>query len=281
MKYFLLLSGLMSLFACSSCSDVRIKEHPEWKSYFDDYKVEGCFEVYDNNKETAHYYNKERCAQQLSPASTFKIFNSLVGLETAVAPDEQMVIKWDGVKRWNEDWNKDLTMAQAFKVSAVPYYQELARRIGRERMQSYLDTVQYGNKTIGDSLDMFWLNNQLKISADEQVGFIKRLYHTELPFSERSQRIVRSIMLQQEKENYRLFYKTGWSQATKGENLLWVVGFVEKFKVLKNVETGKMDHIPHPYFFALNFSSKDSTQDLRKIRLELMDKLLKANGIDQ
>jgi beta-lactamase class D len=278
MRNFLLLSGLLILTIATSCSDIRIKEHPEWKSYFDKYKVEGCFEVYDNNKEMAHYYNKERCAERMSPASTFKIFNSLVGLETAVAPDEQLVIKWDGVKRWNEDWNQDLTMQKAFKVSALPYYQELARRIGRERMQHYLDTVQYGNKTIGTAVDSFWINNQLRISADEQVGFIKRLYHTELPFSERTQRIVRSMMLQKEATNYKLYYKTGWSTAGQ-KDLLWIVGYVEKIQVLKNVETGKMDHIPHPYFFALNFSTSDTTKDLLQLRMDLLQDLLNANDI--
>ncbi len=278
MRNLLLIPALLIATLFTSCSDVRIKEHDEWKKYFDEYGVDGCFEVYDNNKETAHYYNKERCAERLSPASTFKIFNSLVGLETAVAPDEQFVIKWDGVKRWNDDWNKDLTMAQAFKVSAVPYYQELARRIGRERMQHYLDTVKYGNMKIGDSLDRFWLNNTLLISADEQVGFIKRLYHGELPFSERTQRIVKSMMLQKQTDDYRLCYKTGWNNS-KAENILWVVGYVEKIERLKNIETGKIDAIPHPYFFALNFSTTDTTKDWKILRLALLQKLLDANGI--
>lgn len=280
MKYLLRLSPLFLLFL-ASCSDVRIKEHPEWKSYFDAEKVEGCFEVYDNNKETAHYYNKERCAQRFSPASTFKIFNSLVALETTVAPDEQLLIKWDGVKRSNEDWNKDLTMAQAFKVSALPYYQEIARRIGKERMQHYLDTVKYGNMEIGDSIDAFWINDRLRITADEQVGFIKRLYHTELPFNERAQRIVRGMMLQQEAPGYKLYYKTGWYVGQ--ENLLWVVGYVEKTEELKNVETGKLEQIPHPYFFALNFSASagDTTRDLRALRTKLLKQLLDANGIGQ
>jgi beta-lactamase class D len=278
MRNVLLLSGLFIIAFATSCSDIRIKEHPEWKKYFDEYHVEGCFEVYDNNKEIAHYYNKERCAQQLSPASTFKIFNSLVGLETGVAPDEQLVIKWDGIKRWNEDWNKDLTMAEAFKVSALPYYQELARRIGVQNMQHYLDTVKYGNMKIGTSVDSFWINNTLLISADEQVGFIKRLYHGELPFSERSQRIVRGMMLQKQSNNYKLYYKTGWNN-TNNSNLLWIVGFVEKSEELKHVETGKLEAIPHPYFFALNFTTTDTTKDLRKIRLELLQKLLDANDI--
>jgi beta-lactamase class D len=278
MRNLLLLCGIFIIAVASSCSDVRIKEHPEWKQYFDEYHVDGCFEVYDNNKEIAHYYNKERSARQMSPASTFKIFNSLVGLETGVAPDEQLVIKWDGIKRWNEDWNKDLTMAQAFKVSALPYYQELARRIGVHDMQHYLDTVQYGNKKIGTAIDSFWINNTLLISADEQVGFIKRLYHGELPFKERTQRIVRGMMLQKESKNYKVYYKTGWDKSGNA-NLLWVVGYVEKFEELRHVETHKLEAIPHPYFFAMNFTSTDTTKDLKQVRLELLQKLLDANDI--
>lgn len=281
MKKFLPFAALAVMVISSACSDIRIKEHPEWKQHFDTYKVDGCFEVYDNNKEIAHYYNRERCALQITPASTFKIFNSLVGLETSVAPDEQMVIKWDGVSRPNADWNKDLTMAEAFRVSAVPYYQELARRIGRDRMQHYLDTVKYGNMKIGDSIDQFWLNNTLRISADEQVGFIKRLYHGELPFSERSQRIVRGMMLQKESSNYKLYYKTGWGSDSVKNAQLWVVGYVEKTEVMKNVETGKQEAIPHPYFFALNFVAKDTARDLRQVRQELLQKLLDANDIAQ
>ncbi len=275
------ISGLLAgIGLLTSCSDIRIKEHKEWKQYFDEYGVEGCFEVYDNNKETAHYYNKERSALRVSPASTFKIFNSLVALEDGVAADEQLVIQWDGVTRSIANWNQDLTMAQAFRYSSVPYYQELARRNGRERMQHYLDTVRYGNARIGPEIDQFWLNDTLLISADEQVGFIKRLYHAELPFSARSQRIVRGMMLQKDEPGYKLYYKTGWGDY-KGEQLLWVVGYVEKFNELKNVKTKKLEVIPHPYFFAMNFSTADTTRDLQEIRVALLQKLLHAQGIGE
>ena len=80
-------------------------------------------------------YNITLDTSRFLPASTFKIVNSLIGIETGIITDEKMVIKWDGVKRWNEDWNKYLSMQQAFKVSALPYYQEVARRIGRDTMK--------------------------------------------------------------------------------------------------------------------------------------------------
>jgi beta-lactamase class D len=290
--------GILLAVVASSCRNIRIKEYDEWGKYFEEAGVQGCFEVYDNNKETAVYYNKERCAERFTPASTFKIFSALVALESSIAPDEQLLIKWDGKTRYykdgkpvygadtaqatlREEWAKDLTMAQAFKVSAVPYFQELARRIGAAEMQSYLDTVKYGNMSIGEQIDEFWLNGSLKISPDEQVGFVKRLYFGELPgFSERTQRIVRGMMLQKETDTYKLYYKTGWGKSSD-KNILWVVGFVEKINELKNVETKNIDRIPHPYFFALNFETDNSRQDVAELRLSLLNKLLAAYGLDE
>src|SRR6202000_3273273 len=149
----------LAILLFSSCSKTRIKEHAEWGNYFEQYGIKNaCFILRDNNHESIHYYNKNRCLQRFLPASTFKIFNSVVALETAIAPDDQLVIKWDGVPR-RPEWDKDMTMHEAFKVSCVPYYQEIARRIGPARMQHYLDTVKYGNMVMAGSIDNFWLNN--------------------------------------------------------------------------------------------------------------------------
>lgn len=267
------------LFTLSSCSGVRIKEHAEWKKYFDQFGVEGCIEIYDNNKEIAAFYNKERVATPFTPASTFKIVNSLIALETGVAPDEQMVIKWDGKEREIENWNQDLSMSEAFKYSAVPYYQELARRIGRNKMQYYLDTLKYGNMKIGDEVDQFWLNGTLRISADEQVGLMKRLYHGELPaFSERSQRIVRGMMLQEEGEHYRLYYKTGKGHDSN-KDLYWMVGYLEQFVPTKHTKTQQINDIPHPYFFAINISTNDDNKDMNAVRINILKEILKDQNI--
>ncbi len=166
----------------ASCSVNRAKVDDSLKKYFDDNKVDGCFTMLSNNDGKVTVYNLTLDTTRLLPASTFKIVNSLIGLETGIITDEKMVIKWDGIKRSNEDWNKDMNMEQAFKVSCVPYYQEVARRIGKDTMQLWLDSVGYGNKNIGNIIDSFWLNNNLKISADEQLGLVKRLYFDQLPF---------------------------------------------------------------------------------------------------
>jgi beta-lactamase class D len=186
------------------------------------------------------------------------------------------VIKWDGVVRKfsNGDtikaWNKDLTMEEAFKVSAVPYYQEVARRIGRDTMQHWLDTLgyaaRYGKAVITSRVDTFWLDNSIKVTADEQLGLVKRLYFGQLPFQKRTQDIVRNVMLQEKAAKYSLSYKTGWGFTENGDALGWIVGWIEENK--------------HPYFFVLNVEGPHDTNML-PIRLAILKGILTEKGFFQ
>lgn len=284
-----LTATLLALLATTllfSCARTRIKEKEEWGRIFEKHGVKnGCFILRDNNHESVYYYNLQRDSMRFLPASTFKIFNSLVALETGVAPDDQLIIKWDGVQR-RPEWDKDMDMREAFKVSCVPYYQEIARRIGAQRMQHYLDTANYGNMRMGGAIDQFWLNDTLKISADEQLGLLKRLYFNELPFSERSQRIVRSLMLREDSaaKGYKLYYKTGWGELP-GKNVLWIVGFAEKIVAVKEPKESmnKSDERIYPYFFAMNFElpAGAKVDEWAQVRIDIMHEVLKDYGAIQ
>jgi beta-lactamase class D len=255
-------SILVIVFACG-CSPNNVTVNNELKTYFDSNKAEGCFALYDNGKNEFTIYNLERYRDSaFLPASTFKIVNSLIGIQTGRISDEKMVIQWDGRVRSNPQWNKDLTMEQAFKVSAVPYYQEVARRIGKDTMQFWLDSLNYGNKKIS-SIDTFWLDNTLKITPDEQLGLVKRLYFDQLPFDKRSQRIVKAVMLQEDNANYKLSYKTGWGFMENGKSLGWVVGWIEENK--------------HPYFFVLNLEGR-ADMDMVGVRMNILKGILKKLG---
>jgi beta-lactamase class D len=248
----------------SGCSVNKAKIENSLKKYFDSANVDGCFSLFNNTSGAVTVYNMKLDTQRFLPASTFKIVNSLIGLETGKISDEKMVIKWDGVKRWNEDWNKDLTMAEAFKVSAVNYYQEVARRIGRDTMQHWIDTSNYGNKNISGPIDSFWLNNTLKISPDEQLGLVKRLYFDKLPFNKTSQQIVREVMLQEKNTQYSLSYKTGWGFDEQKNSIGWIVGWIEENR--------------HVYFFVTFIKSPDEHADIRAIRLKIMKGILSQLG---
>lgn len=278
----LILLGLPVLLL-SACKDSHVSEHPEWAATFKAAGIDSaCFILRDHSHELVNVYNRNRCLQRFTPASTFKILNSLVALETSVARDGSLVIPWDGVIRGNTDWNHDMDMREAFRVSNVAYYQEIARRVGRPSMQHYLDTVKYGNMRIGDSLDQFWLNNTLQISADEQLGFVKKLYFDELPFIVRNQSIVKNMMLREDTLNNRLYYKTGTGMPTADRKIYWIVGFMEHYLRVKEdpKSMNKSGVRNYPYFFAMNFElpAADSSKDWSSVRLSLLHKLLDDYG---
>ncbi|MBS1628149.1 MAG: class D beta-lactamase [Bacteroidetes bacterium] len=251
----------ISFLILHSCSPNNVTIDNSLQKYFDSNHVTGTFALFDNGSGQFTVYNLPRYKDSaFLPASTFKIVNSLIGLQIGKITNEKMIIKWDGVKRWNEAWNKDLTMEEAFKLSAVPYYQEVARRIGKDTMQFWLDSLHYGNKKIGGAIDSFWLNNSLKVTADEQLGLVKRLYFDQLPFDKRTQSIVKKIMLQENNANYSLSYKTGFGYKEDGKSLAWIVGWVEENK--------------HPYFFALNIEGAHDA-DLVNMRMTILKGILK------
>lgn len=247
-----------------SCSVNKAKTDNSLKKYFDDNKVDGCFTMLNNATGEITVYNMELDTMRFSPASTFKIVNSLVGLQTGRITNDTMMIKWDGIKRSPASWNKDMGMAEAFKESCVPYYQEVARRIGRDTMQHWIDSLGYGNKNIDGPIDSFWLNNQLKISPDEQLGLVKRLYFDQLPFRKSVQQMLRDVMLQEDNTAYKLSYKTGRDFDEKGTGLGWVVGWIEENK--------------HVYFFVTFVKAPDATTDISAVRMNITKGILKQMG---
>ena len=253
-----------SLIAIVSCSPNNVKTDKEIGKFFDEAGVEGCFALMNNaNGEfTVHNLRRYRDSAFL-PASTFKIVNSLIGLQTGRITNDSMVIKWNGIKSNRVECDSDLNMIQAFKLSCLNYYQEVARRIGKDTMRRWLDSLSYGNKKIS-VIDSFWVDNSLKIKPDEQLGLVKRLYFNQLPFFKLNQEIVKSAMLFEDSLNYSLSYKTGWGFKENGSNLAWIVGWIEENQ--------------HPYFFVLNFETPKKDADIRKIRMDLLKRILSHLG---
>jgi beta-lactamase class D len=172
-------------------------------------------------------YDAALAGTRLSPCSTFKVPNSLIGLETGVIPDAAYVIPWDGKKRGIEAWNRDHDLRSAIRGSVVPYYQELARRVGPQRMQRWVSALRYGNQDISGGIDRFWLGSSLRISPEEQVDFLARLHTGALPVSARSVAIVEEILLQDAPGEGVVYRgKTGSCESEAGPHGWWV-GSVE------------------------------------------------------
>lgn len=234
-----------------------VVDRPDFKSFFDDQQVTGSFLVYDQKNSQYTAYQYKRCQQGFLPASTFKVINTLIGLETGAVNDENTVIKWDGIKRDIAAWNQDQTLESAFRVSCVPYYQEVARRVGLERMQTLVKKAQYGHMDIqAGNLDRFWLEGNSRISQVEEVDFLRRVYTGQVPFTKRNLAILKKIMLLDEQPTYKLYAKTGLAanltdpdlaDSKLKTNIGWFVGYVET-----------SDNV---YFFATNIEHPSPLPD--------------------
>src|SRR5438876_7882937 len=197
---------------------------------FFDLGTEGTFVGYKVDDYLIIASDKVRSGEGKLPASTFKIPNSVIALETGVVADpDKDVFKWDGVTRDIEAWNKDHTLRSAIAVSAVPVYQEIARRIGQERMQKYVDLLEYGNRDIGGGIDQFWLTGNLRIDPIQQVDFVDRLRRRALPIAKRSQELTRDILPVTKVGDATIRAKSGLLGAEQGKpSLGWMVGWAEK-----------------------------------------------------
>lgn len=194
---------------------------------------EGALVVLDGAGEPLVRHNEDGCREKLPPCSTFKIWNTAIGLETGILSDPDAPFwKWDGKKYWLDAWNRDLTLREAFAVSCVPGYQELARQIGRERMDEYLEKLGYGNGDTSSGLDVFWLpepgRKALVISPEEQAQLLARLVRGDVPFSPHTRAVLKDVMKVEETERGTLYGKTGSSGDNAGFPAVgWFVGYVE------------------------------------------------------
>ncbi|MEO3785675.1 class D beta-lactamase [Actinocorallia sp. B10E7] len=189
--------------------------------------VNGTFVLLDVEQKRTTVVDLARAEQRLIPASTFKIPHSLIALETGVVADENEVIPYGGQPQPFPQWEQDMNLRDAVRVSNVPVFQTLARRIGVKREQQWVNRLHYGDREIGAAVDRFWLDGPLEISAVEQTRFLSRLARRQLPASEHHQLTVRELLKVEEKDGYALFAKTGWGTSTE-PGIGWWVGWVER-----------------------------------------------------
>ena len=233
----------------------------------------GAFVLYDSKHDRYIRYNESRCRQRFSPKSTFKIPNSLIGLETGVIRDAEFVIAWNRQKyppqdNWNQEpfvhWAQDHTLRSAIKYSVVWYYRELALRVGQQRMKQFVTRFNYGNEAVSGPIDNFWLDGSLKISANEQVEFLRAFYKGQLPVSRRATEIVKDILELERTSTYKLSAKTGGGSISEGVYIGWFVGYIET-----------KDNV---YFFATNIEGANFAE-IRDKRVELTKQILVGLGV--
>lgn len=242
-----------------------IGESDDPERFLREKNLEGSFFLKEIATGREYVVNPEDVDRATLPASTFKIVNSLIGIETGVVKDPSDLFPWDGVERPIKAWNQDLSLAQAIKVSSVPVYQELARRIGKERMERYLSILGYGRGGISAGIDQFWLRGDFGVTPREQVEFLTRLYQGKLPLAERTQKLVKGMILLGEREGVRLSGKTGTVVFQDQRRIGWLVGWVKSGDGRVGV-------------FSLRIRSTDPGEEFLSLRISLAKRYLSLSG---
>ena len=143
------------------------------------------------------------CDTRATPASTFKVALALIGFDsgelesadTPRLPFKQGYVDWRG-----DVWRQATTPRRWMKYSVVWYSQQIARRLGVAAIEGYLRRLDYGNADFsGDegrdnALERAWINSSLKLSAREQVRFLKRMLNYELPVARKAVDLTKSIV---------------------------------------------------------------------------------------
>lgn len=195
---------------------------------FTHYSANGTIVIYDVQNNGYWLHNAKRAAERFYPASTFKIFNSLIALGEGVVKDaDEVFYRYGGEPVYFESWKADASLRSAIKISQLPAYKQLARKIGLERMQANIKKLHYGNEIIGNKIDSFWLEGPLQISALEQVKLLTALARRQLPYPQKAQQQVCDITVLKQTDAYTLHGKTGWATDNLAVPVGWFVGWVE------------------------------------------------------
>lgn len=256
-------TSLLALFASGSASAAGTVPKPEWERHFTANGVRGTFVLYEPARHRHLVFNEARARQRFLPASTFKIPNALIGLEAGSIRDQHEVFRWDRKPKLRRAWERDHTLDTGMRESVVWMFQEVARRTGKASMKQGLGALEYGNQDMGGAIDNFWLQGGLRISAMEQVEFLRKLREGRLDVSPRSIRLVKNALVFERTPEYTIYAKTG-TTGTVREPVGWWVGWVER------------EGRPAAYF-AMNFTPQAKTPFT--VRFPISRAILEDSGV--
>lgn len=239
----------------------------DFKKYFDNCGVDGSIAIFDLKEQRWFVSDTTGIKIETLPASTFKIINLLIALETQTIKDENEIIKWvgstDTVKYgYRPGIYHDMSVKEAFELSAGWVFVELAKKIGKEKYKEYLTKSKYGNNDFSQKETDFWNFGNFAISPINQVEFLRSLYEERLPFSKRNIDIVKNVMITEQAQDYTIRAKTGWTRENN-LNTGWWTGYIETKK--------------GTYFFATRLlqNRKMNRSDFGSCRKEITKKALK------
>lgn len=244
-----LLSGAAPLLSIHASENNRYYFHEnnhtvtyiDLSAVFEDYH--GSFVLYDATEDSWQIYNKAYATTRIPPASTFKIYSALIGLETGIITPGQSLIPWNGQHYKYDLWNADQTLETAMQNSVTWYFQELDRQVSLSSIKEYIQEIGYGNQLIEGDESSYWMNSFLKISPIEQVELLKKLYYNQLNFSLENIKAVKDSICLYSTEQGTISGKTGTEEVNGQNTSGWFIGYIEQDN--------------HTYFFATNIQSEE------------------------
>ena len=227
---------LFIVMALLGCNQNNVKTDASIAMVFSKHQINGSFALLENGTgdfviQDLNFYKDS--AQ--SPLQTFFIIPQLIGYN-------------NGVITHNEIVPFDSTILNL----------NIANIVGAKTIKNVLDSLHYGNKVDSISFDRTWKDGTLKITMDEQLGFIKRLYFNKLPFEKKTQEWMKKQMLKESNSNYSLSYINGAL-----EDKAWSLGFIEENK--------------HPFFFVLYYKSQTGPVSINN-NVIVLKELLEKQG---
>ncbi|WP_425916098.1 class D beta-lactamase [Acinetobacter sp. TSRC1-2] len=250
----------LNLFLLKPISGITAERSAEIATLLNQANKQAVFITYDGHQFKSYGNALTRANHSYIPASTFKMLNALIGLQHHKVNATE-VFKWDGKKRTFAAWEKDMTLGQAMQASAVPVYQELARRIGLDLMQQEIQRMGFGNQKIGQQVDNFWLVGPLKITSEQEAKFAYQLATEQLPFDAAVQKQVKEMLFIERRGNTKLYAKSGWGMDVQPQ-VGWYTGWVEQ-------PNGQVT----AFVLNLEMHDADDAGERKQLSLDILDKL--------
>lgn len=241
MKKLVFVCWLVGVFF-AACSPNNVKSDAAIAKLFDSAQVHGSFALLENGTDLFTIHNLSRYRD-----SAYAPLASFYSLPALIALDKGFI------------HHKD---SSAEAVDGDVFYDSLISKLGRVEIIRTIDSLHYGKGLVSADMHHFWKDQSLKITADEQLGFIKKLYFRELFFQKKSQEKYKSMITREQNAAYQLSYIIG-ADTTQSPYPTWIVGYVEE-----NL---------HPYFFVLNTEAKNGAQ-LKEKNILLLKNILLQQG---
>ena len=234
------------------------EQHLKLDSIYKKFGVTGACVVFNQSKNSYYYSDTIKIQTLQSPNNSFNLYAGLIGLESGVIKNYETPSGDDTLTNDN--------LIKALKSHNPVFFSVNARRIKQEKLQNWLNLLNYGNRDISGGTTVFWNNNSLKISTKQQFDLLKKLYYYNLPFSFENIRLVKSTfrLTKLVNKNVYTFKVTGFQN---GKQHAWYIGYVE--------------FLNNTYLFvqSLENSKKLKASTFEALNGEVMYQILRSLGV--